>query len=133
LERGIGWDLPTEGHMELVNDTTIVGYRYSKGWAVDQKIYFAAVFSQPVSELQLFHKDSLLADNVNKTSRLKGALSFGMKNENEILVKVGISPVSMDNALQNIDSEIPHWDFDTVVAEADAAWNKELNKIKVRT
>lgn len=132
LERGIGWDLPLEGHIEQINDTTILGYRYSKGWAVDQKIYFAAVFSQPVSTLQLFNKDSLLTTDINKSSRLKGALSFDLKDEKELLVKVGISPVNSENALENILSEIPHWQFDETVAAANASWNSELNKIKVK-
>lgn len=48
LERGIEWDNPTEAFIKRENDSTVSGYRYSRGWAKDQRVYFTAVFSQPI-------------------------------------------------------------------------------------
>lgn len=51
LQNGGCWDRATETKMEALNDSTIAGYRYSKGWAADQKVYFVAQFSKPFSSL----------------------------------------------------------------------------------
>ena len=48
-----------------------------------------------------------------------------------VLVKVGISAVSAENALQNLSEEIPHWDFNKTLSETQSVWEKELSKIKV--
>ncbi len=133
LERGIGWDAPVEAHLEWSNDSTIVGYRFSKGWAEDQRIFFAAVFSEPIQEFTAFDADQPVEGKVVKGKLVKGAVSFDQNGSKTILSKVGISPVSTENALLNISSEIPDWNFDRVVENADQAWNKELNKIKVKT
>ena len=48
-------------------------------------------------------------------------------------MKVGISPVSEDNARANIAAELPSWDFRGTVAKANEAWNNELGKIVITT
>lgn len=129
LERGIGWDAPMETYLEWLNDSTIAGYRFSKGWAEDQRIFFAAVFSAPITHFRIDENNSTIAGRSGTGRSLIGTASFG--NEKVVLSKVGISPVSIENALGNIAHEIPHWNFDLVVSEADAAWNRELNKVKI--
>ena len=132
LKEGIGWDKPMETALQLVNDSTIVGYRYSKGWADKQRIYFAAVFSRPIKSLSLF-EDSLAKTGTTITGRMvKGIVRFAAGKENKVQVKVGISPVSTENALANIAAELPHWDFAGTVAKADAAWNRELGKVQIK-
>jgi predicted alpha-1,2-mannosidase len=133
LETGIGWDSPVDTYIEKVNDSTLAGYRFSKGWAPDQRIYFTAVFSKRFRSLQLF--DSTEAKN---GGRLKGvkvrAVAFFTTTANEkIYVKVGISPVGIQNSAANISAEIPGWDFEAVRRNADLAWNKELQKLRVTT
>ena len=93
-------------------------HRYSTGWAKDQRDYFVAEFSQPV---QVAAQDCgrwlVTASDMSKP----------------LMVKVGLSAVSIDNAKLNLQAEIPGWDFRQVVAEADAAWNRELSKAKIET
>lgn len=60
LAEGIGWDAPTETYIQQLNPTTVVGYRFSKGWANDQRVFFAIELSQPVSSLSLFDTTTLL-------------------------------------------------------------------------
>jgi predicted alpha-1,2-mannosidase len=48
-----------------------------------------------------------------------------------VLVKIGVSYVSLDNARANLEAEIPGWDFDAVRAAAREAWNRELGRIEV--
>lgn len=118
LKEGIGWDRPTDTKLWKLNDTIIQGYRYSTGWAKDQKIYFTAVFSKPMSS---FSEDTM-----------KAVIGFSTVSDEKIKLKVGISPASVENAGDNIKSEIRHWDFAAVATNADAAWNNELSKIAVK-
>ncbi|HEY8934525.1 MAG TPA: GH92 family glycosyl hydrolase, partial [Cyclobacteriaceae bacterium] len=131
LKEGIGWDNATDTHMEQINDTTLVGYRYSTGWALDQRIFFAAIFSKPIQSVTLYNDTIPQPGKTATSKRIKAITNFKVNNNEQILLKVGISPVSIDNALQNIKTEIPHWNFDRVATEADRLWNKELNKVQV--
>ncbi|OQP53370.1 sugar hydrolase [Niastella yeongjuensis] len=117
LKEGIG-DRVTATHLEKVNDSTFYGYRFSRGWAPDQRLYFAIRLSAPI---QQFESDSM-----------KGVISF-TKAPGTVMLKVGISPVNSVNALANIDAEIPNWNFAKVKQDADAKWNKELGRITIET
>ncbi len=134
LQQGIGWDLATDTHIEQLNDSTLVGYRYSKGWAVDQRLYFAAVCSKPIRSFASVQVLDTLGNTTPAATgnRLKGVLTFATRAGEIVQLKVGISPVSTAGALANIRAEIPHWNFDKVVAQADAAWNQELHKVQVQ-
>lgn len=133
LKEGIGWDEAIETHLVQVNDTTISGYRYSKGWAPDQRIYFTAVFSKPIQSFTVY-QDSVQQQGRSLTGKqVKGIARFALSNGGKLQVKVGISPVSIENAGGNIRAELPHWDFAGTVVRADAAWNKELAKVRIKT
>lgn len=119
LRQGIGWDTWQKSELLQENDTVISGYRISTGWAKNQQIYFAAQFSRPVVQCSL-PNDSI------------GVLSFA-PDAAPLLVKVGLSPISTENAKQNLKAEIPGWDFEKTAESADAKWNAELNKIKIET
>ncbi|AGA78661.1 alpha-1,2-mannosidase, putative [Echinicola vietnamensis DSM 17526] len=131
LKQGIGWDVPTETHIELVNDTTLTGYRFSKGWAKDQKLYFAAKLSKPVVSFEVFDENEPVAGKSLTGKEVKALMEFATTADEKVLLKVGISPVSVVNAMDNLKEEIPHWDFKRTVADAKSNWNHELNKIQV--
>lgn len=134
LEAGIDWDSPVEGYITQENDTIISGYRYSTGWAKDQRVYFTAVFSEPVTRFTV--SDSISAkEGISLTARkVYGQAYFASgQQKKDLYVKVAISPVSIEGAKKNMHAELPGWDFDKVVADADQAWNKELNKIKIES
>lgn len=119
LKQGIGWDAWRQSQVKQESATVVTGYRYSKGWADDQRVYFVAEFSRPVT----------LANQEGDSVAV-----FSFKNANEpILVKIGLSPVSVDNAKLNMQQELPGWDFNATVAAADQAWNKELCKVTIDT
>ncbi|MDR1406882.1 MAG: GH92 family glycosyl hydrolase [Tannerella sp.] len=129
LEHGIGWDSTVEGFVTQENDTVVSGYRYSRGWADDQRIYFTAVFSKPVRDFKF--------ETVTTERRVApyGQVFFDTNGTGTetIFAKVALSPVSIDNAKLNMQTELPGWDFEQTVARADCAWNEELNKIDFRT
>ena len=131
LKDANGDDRPTNTYLEQMNDTVIRGYRHSTGWSKKQQIYFTAVFSQPI-HLALYHDSVQVAGNHLQGLDVKGNVSI-VSTKEELCVKVGISPVSMDNAMGNIQQEIKNWDFEKIVEETTKKWNTELSKLQVET
>ena len=119
LSQGIGWDKMTACSMKQEGQNIVVGTRFSTGWAKDQRVFFVAEFSQPITH-QVMEGDTL------------SVLSFQPTGQ-PLMVKVGISSVSIENARKNLHQESPNWNFNTVVADAQTAWNKELGKIDIQT
>lgn len=132
LKEGIGWDEPTETALKQVDKRTIEGYRYSTGWAKDQKIYFRAVFSKNVNFRVVKEKyyNTKLKDSIGVD---KAVLSFSTLKNEQVEVKVGISYVSCANAAQNMKAELPGWNFDKTCRLATRKWNRELSKINITT
>lgn len=126
-------DRPTETYLRKVNSTTFEGYRFSSGWASDQREYFTLVLSKPVKDFILYDRNRKHNVNELKGKYVKGFLEFETKSNEEIYVKMGVSTVSSKNAMENLNTEIPHWDFDKVKLEAENKWNQELSKIKIST
>ncbi len=131
LKEGIN-DRTTESSLKKIDDYTLCGTRFSAGWAKQQKVFFAIRSSVPISELSLYEDQIPLIGNQANGLAIKGLISFDHVPE-KVELKVGISPVSEENALANIEIKIPDWDFDKVVALAKKKWNKELSKITIET
>lgn len=119
--------------VNIVGDNIVEGMRISNSWAVEQYVFFSIEFSKP------FEK-SLINDNLKvlpqstksagNSTNLKACFTFN-KNIEEIIVKAGISAVSIEGARLNRETEIPHWDFDKVAKNAFNTWNKELSRIEI--
>jgi len=124
-------DQATDTYLKKIDDYTFIGYRFSKGWAPNQQLWFAVVSSVPVSQLNLFDDDAPQAGNELKGHSVKGVLSFDHA-PSTVILKVGISPVSAEKALANIKAEMPGWNFNEVVTQAAQKWDKELSKIQVQ-
>ncbi|WP_165957980.1 GH92 family glycosyl hydrolase [Segetibacter sp. 3557_3] len=115
----INWDQPTQGYLQLVNDSTLVGKRYSTGWAKNQRVYFAARFSRP---------------STAKLTKIEGrdakmALHFSTESK-PLTVRVALSSVGMAEALDAL-KETANTSFEQVSSKADEAWERELSKIKI--
>lgn len=118
--------------IEIVNDHEIRGYKLTKGWAREHHVYFHAVFSQPFS-FQLANGEVLAStDRKISNSGAKALLKFTKLRRNQVLVKVGISSVSVDGARENVIKEIPDWNFEKIKDNAAQAWKKWLDKIAVK-
>ena len=119
LEWGTGWDKVTECKITQTSERKIEGLRHSEGWAKNQKLFFVAEFSDDVTLKKLVN-DSLTV--------------VSWKNQSKpMLVKVGLSAVSIKNAWENLQQENSGWNFEQVLKDANSAWEKELAKIKVET
>lgn len=128
----INWDRPEETFAQQLNDSTIVGYRISNGWAQHQRVYFAARTSVPFKNIYLSDGTQQLSGQQGKGKAVKAQLLFGNLADQTVLMKVGLSSVNTDRALQALN-EITSWDFDAVRISAESKWEKELQKIAVQT
>lgn len=118
-------------HIDVLSDTELCGYKLTKYWAFDQKICFYAKFSKPFT-YELY--TDTLVDNKGKAQPLcKALLKFETKDDEQVMVKVGVSAVDVEGAQKNVEAEIPGWDFEKVRKDAYTAWNEYLSKIKIYT
>ena len=139
LENGGCWGDVRDAGFEVVKNaegqvTALGGWRFSSGWAKNQKIFFWAEFSRPAA--QFSEAENPANDSERRATRkpIYGYYDLGETAEGEqVLVKVALSPVSVEGAKANMAAELPGWDFEATKAEARSAWNKELGKIKVNT
>jgi predicted alpha-1,2-mannosidase len=133
-------------YVRVVNDTLITGYRQTNGWARTRTVYFAMSFSKPFTQYGQknydkkqpyrgfwgkFNQNQNFPEIAGKQLRMY--FDFKTEDQEKIKVKMAISPVSQENALENMRAEIPGWNFDQVRKQATADWNAELNKITVNT
>lgn len=131
-------DIPTETFIKRINDSTLVGYRYSKGWASKQRVYFAAKTSEPVKEFYLKTEINIELGDVNigleSDEEGEGVISQLIFDHTEapktIELKVALSMTSMDKALLALN-EIPEWNFNAIKEQADLKWERELEKVKI--
>lgn len=124
-------DMVTDSWIRVVSDSEIEGFRQSTGWARKQSVYFVARFSKTIKKASLFSDDTLVdGKTILNSKNIKAGLYFGL-GEDVILVKVGISAISAENARKNLEAEIPGWNFQEIRKEAKQSWNNELTKIKV--
>jgi putative alpha-1,2-mannosidase len=125
-------DTPVETEFKIESPTVVSGYRMSTGWARDQKIFFVAEFSQPIQRSFVAKEHGWQSDaNEISGKSAKAALAFSLESHEPLLVKVAISGVSVEGARLNLDTEIPHWDFDAVKDAAQGTWQKELSRVHV--
>lgn len=127
------WDKTTEAVIRVVNDSTVSGYRYSKGWADDQRVFFRAEFSRKFDNVEFIVNDSVKEGDMAKGAQLFARVNFAAGNQEPVYMKVALSPTSEEGAQLNMQTELSGWDFEKTIADAKAAWNKELNKVKVYT
>lgn len=128
----INWDAPNGTHIQRVNDSTIMGFRYSKGWAQVQKVYFAARTSVPFTKFYLSDGRDTINANALIGNGVKGQLVFADLKGKPLLMKVALSSVNMRKALMALD-EIKDWNFEAVKKQAETNWEKELQKIAIKS
>ena len=106
----------------------------STGWAKDQRVYFAAEFSQPFTSYFLSLNNKLSSEEHEaKGKMLEGIFKFNTEKNDKVLVKVGISSSNIKGAEDDLNKEIAGWNFDQIKNEAAKAWQKELSKIQITT
>ncbi|MFC3196347.1 GH92 family glycosyl hydrolase [Parapedobacter deserti] len=133
----LNWDNPTETHISVINDSTLVGYRYSTGWAKVQRVYFAARTSVPAAKIILDDGQSAsdmadVAETYDIGNGVSAQLVFDKDERAIVELKVALSMTSYEKALAAL-VEIPEWDFQRVRKAAEAQWEAELQKVRINT
>ncbi len=125
-------DKTLECNLTIIDSVTISGYRVSQAWAKEQHIYFVLKFSKPFTKMQ-FAVNKKFIQKINANQKAQGAyFEFDNTDNKPLMLKVAISPVSINGALKNLIAEAPHWNFEKYKYQADSVWNKQLQKIEVQ-
>jgi len=124
----------------------VTGYRQTNGWAKNRTLYFAMKFSKPFIAYgnRNYSKKEVYrgfwgkfnqSKNFSEIAAQKLRAYFDFKTEDgeKIKIKFALSPVSMAGALNNMQTEIPGWDFDAVKEAGQKTWEQELSKITIQT
>ncbi|MFD0761130.1 GH92 family glycosyl hydrolase [Lutibacter aestuarii] len=132
LGYALNWDSPTETYFNVVDNTTIEGYRKSTGWAKDQRVYFVIKVSKPFNSYQLFKNDSITTSPVT-AKNTKIILEYATTEGEQIILKTGISSANIEGAHKSIAIEASDFNFDLIKNKAEEKWENELSKIEIST
>ena len=132
LGYSLNWDKPVDTKIVIEDDHTITGYRKSKGWAKDQRVYFVMKFSKPFDDTQLYLGAKEVPDDSVLGIKTRFIAGYKTGDNDEIMVKVALSSASIEGARKNMEAELPGWNFNGTVQRAENTWNGYLDKIKVK-
>ena len=128
----INWDRPLETNITVENSTTITGYRHSKGWANNQKVFFVAEFSKPITNYQLYENHKAVDATSVGTDKTAAQFFFDHEAGNTLQFKLALSSVSIENAKENLDNP-GTFNFEEIKKESHSTWQEALAKIEVQT
>ncbi|TWO34698.1 glycoside hydrolase family 92 protein [Seonamhaeicola sediminis] len=131
LGYALNWDKPTETYIEKVNDSTIQGYRMSTGWARNQKVYFQMQFSKPFDTHHYYKNDTLKIYPMKGNTKM--VLKYQTLENDQIIIKTGLSSTSCEAAAHAIKMETVGFDFDYQQEKTTLVWENQLQKIKIET
>lgn len=131
--------------IRVENDSLITGYRQTRGWARTKIVYFAMQFSKPFKsyghqkydqvKYDGFYRDFNQSENFPEMAGtdIRAYFNFNTAEGEQIKIKFALSSVSTEGALNNLMTEIPHWEFKKVKTETEKKWNDNLSRIKIET
>ncbi len=153
IDLGNGLTNETGAYIQVVNNKEIVGWRMTGTFCYqgnsERPVYFVARFSKPAKELSVWKKmpamqaekawsatDNSFKFYKNYKSPIAGdsigaCFSFETEDNEQIMVQIGVSYVSIDNARENLNAEFTNFDFNKTVENAQKEWRQALSKIQV--
>ena len=133
LAKAMNWDATVDTEINVVDSVTVEGYRYSKGWARDQRVYFRSRFSRPWDALTI-DTAKIVYENADAKVDGKGLVArfeFTTKDGEQLTVSTAISGVSEEGAAGNLAAEVPDDDYDKYLEQTRRSWNDQLSRIEV--
>lgn len=119
-----------EAELKQTADNEIVGMRRTRGWVDNQYVYFVIQFNSPIASLELFNEGTMVKGKKELSGQhLQALLNF--KKSKQVIAKVGLSVVSVDNARLNLAHDMKGFDFEAVCTQASDAWKKALSHVKI--
>lgn len=131
-------------NLRVENDTLLTGYRITNGWARTNYTYFAISLSQPIKDYGYTDKGKALYKgfwrrfNTDRNfpemtgRKLVAYFNFDTRQNPELVIKVALSAVSTEGAVKNLQAEAAGKTFNQLVAEANSAWNRELDVLEAK-
>ena len=120
-----------ESSLQVVNPHEMTGMRNTRGWSDNQRIYFVIQCSQPFEKATLVSNQKALEGKEAEGTDLQALLKFKDHTSEPIVMKMGLSIVSVENARENLQAEVEGFDFDAVKQAAYHTWNDAVSAIKV--
>lgn len=128
LAKAMNWDATTDSKIVVVDSFTVEGYRFSDGWARNQRVWFRTRFSQPMKSIEI--KNQKLDGHENGVG-IVAQIMFDTDGPDQLTVATALSPTGFEGAARNFDAELPNIDFDEVRKRTENQWNKELGRVEV--
>jgi predicted alpha-1,2-mannosidase len=125
-------DETTGSGVKVESNTVVSGFRRSRGWSYDHTYFFVAEFSRPFDNWIRVIQPPVADTGEGKGVRVQARFDFNDPGK-PVLVKIGLSAVSVEGARKNLAAEIPAWDFEGTVAAAAKSWSDVLGKIEIET
>lgn len=124
------------GSVNIISPHKIEGYNIGGGFCGENnrhRIYFAAEVNHPADSSGIWLEDYFITDQQAEIidASIGAWMNFKLPVENSIAIKIGISYVSCENAWQNLQDEIPDWNFEKIKTQASLAWQKQLSRVQV--
>jgi predicted alpha-1,2-mannosidase len=132
LGYALNWDSPTETYLKIIDKATIEGFRKSSGWAKDQRVYFVIKLSKDFNSYQLFENEVIVKSSA-KGKNTKMILEYKTEENDQIILKTGVSSASIEGAYKSLEQETKDFDFNKTKTEASNSWEQELKKIVIST
>ncbi|MGV8814527.1 MAG: GH92 family glycosyl hydrolase [Gelidibacter sp.] len=128
----INWDRAVASSLKVEDRYTISGYRYSTGWAHNQKVFFVAKFSKPIADYKIYVDGKVFEEGEHDGIKSSVQLMFDPNETGtELFAKVAVSSVSIENAKDNLG--VGGFDFDQTKKDAEDLWNTALSSFDVET
>lgn len=132
LSKAMNWDATMGSSIEIIDSVTIAGYRFSDGWARNQKVWFATRFSRPFEKTEI-NDSIIIRENAPEINTQDAIFYFNTSPGEQITIATALSPTSIQNAFANLMAEAPDVDFDKAESATRKAWNSELARIDITT
>ncbi len=134
LVHGLG-NKPAAAALTLENGRLLTGFRRSDGWAKNRVVYFAIETSQPIKTSGFELDGKMFAGKTNSVSgkNVRAHLDFATSPKKPLLLRVGLSPTSIEDAKKNLAAEIADWNFDAIHEAARQVWNENLSRIEIQS
>lgn len=130
LAKAMNWDATQDSHISVVDSVTIEGYRFSDGWARDQRLWFRSRFSQPWDSLRI-DRTPIIKDGKTIGNGDVAWFYFSTEAGEQISVSTSLSCTGAEGAALNLTTEVPDDNFDKYRENARKTWNSALSKITV--
>ncbi len=122
-----------DGELKVENPHTISGWQHTDGWSNNKTFYFVAEFSEPIDGSTLQVEDKPVKGKEAAGKKVRGAINFQVASGRPLVMKIGVSPISVEGARKNLQAEVGAKKFDEVRAATLADWNAQLSKIAIES